>query len=185
MAQRRHRRDGRYAGDSRKKCARIDASVRIGTKVRRQDFNRNRAVKPRVSPVTPRPCRQRPAETEPHKAPASFRKRVPAVSRNYSRPATGRTLAATTLWRASRREQPCVVVRQQVADNRARRMVQLRPWPNDFLCIFLKAQQQFKAPEAASAEPREFPVRPVKALSPMPVCFRPAYPMRDHDQQSC
>jgi hypothetical protein len=39
--------------------------------------------------------------------------------------------------------------------------------------------------EAASAEPRELPVRSAKALSPMPVCFRPAYPMRDHDQQSC
>jgi hypothetical protein len=27
--------------------------------------------------------------------------------------------------------------------------------------------------------------RSVKALSPMPVCFRPAHPMCDHDQQSC
>jgi tetratricopeptide (TPR) repeat protein len=48
----------------------------------------------RLAPGTPCPCRQRPAETEPHKAPASFRKRVPSVSRNYGRPATGRTLAA-------------------------------------------------------------------------------------------
>jgi len=67
--------------------------VRIGTKLRRQDLNRNLAVKPRVS----RPVHlasARPAETEPHKAPASFPKRVPSVSRNYSRPATERTLAA-------------------------------------------------------------------------------------------
>ena len=49
----------------------------------------------------------------------------------------------------------------------------------------LKAKQQFKAHEAASAEPREFPVRSVKALSPMPVCFRPTYQMRNHDQESC